>query len=109
MTFARPCIACGRVIRTGSRCAACQLPPAPRATATERGYDAEWRRLASKMIRLEPWCHARGGCPHADANTPANPLTLDHRVPRSRGGTSDVSNVTVLCRKCNSRKGTRVR
>jgi hypothetical protein len=34
-------------------------------------------------------------------------LTLDHVVPRSRGGGDEIENLQTLCRPCNSRKGTR--
>lgn len=34
-------------------------------------------------------------------------LSLDHKLPRTRGGSHDDSNLWTLCRSCNSRKGTR--
>ena len=30
---------------------------------------------------------------------------IDHRTPRSRGGTDDASNINVVCAPCNRRKG----
>lgn len=40
--------------------------------------------------------------------TPAKPLlTLDHVVPRSRGGQTSWENVVTACRTCNMRKGDR--
>ncbi|MEK7486074.1 MAG: RNA-guided endonuclease IscB, partial [Planctomycetota bacterium] len=34
------------------------------------------------------------------------PLQIEHMVPKSRGGTNRVSNLTLACEKCNSKKGT---
>ena len=35
-------------------------------------------------------------------------LSIDHVVPRSRGGSNEMSNLQVLCTMCNVRKGTRI-
>lgn len=32
-------------------------------------------------------------------------LSIDHIFPRSRGGSSDETNLCVLCTTCNTRKG----
>lgn len=34
-------------------------------------------------------------------------LSVDHRVPRSRGGGDEIENLTTACCSCNSRKSTR--
>jgi len=34
-----------------------------------------------------------------------NDLTIDHKIPRSRGGGDEVENLTCACRSCNSSKG----
>jgi hypothetical protein len=33
------------------------------------------------------------------------PLEVEHIVPKSRGGTDRVSNLTIACRNCNLKKG----
>lgn len=33
-------------------------------------------------------------------------LSIDHIIPRARGGTSERPNLRVLCTTCNTRKGT---
>ena len=38
---------------------------------------------------------------------PASELTLDHVVPRSRGGRSSWENLVACCYQCNNRKGDR--
>ena len=35
-------------------------------------------------------------------------LTLDHAIPRSKGGTSEPGNLQTLCRSCNTSKGNRL-
>lgn len=42
--------------------------------------------------------------PDAPAGTPGAP-TVDHVVPRSRGGTSDPSNLRLAHRRCNGARG----
>ncbi len=36
-----------------------------------------------------------------------NAPTIDHKLPISRGGQHTWDNVTLLCRSCNTRKGTK--
>ena len=50
---------------------------------------------------------ARDGWKCAYCGTTAGRLTLDHVVPRSRGGESVWENVVTACAPCNHRKGNR--
>jgi hypothetical protein len=36
-----------------------------------------------------------------------NELCVDHIIPSSLGGTNEESNLQILCRRCNSEKGSR--
>lgn len=47
----------------------------------------------------------RDGFKCAYCRAPAGHLTIDHIVPRSRGGPSTFENCVACCRTCNSRKG----
>jgi hypothetical protein len=35
------------------------------------------------------------------------PATIDHVIPRTKGGTNDISNLVLCCKQCNSIKGNR--
>jgi 5-methylcytosine-specific restriction endonuclease McrA len=38
----------------------------------------------------------------------SGPITMDHLIPRSRGGTNDFDNCVACCRACNQKKGARL-
>jgi 5-methylcytosine-specific restriction endonuclease McrA len=46
-------------------------------------------------------------CQYCGATPPRKDLTVDHVVPRSRGGKTTWENVATACDKCNGRKGNR--
>ena len=48
-----------------------------------------------------------GRCGDADTNSPFRKFTVDHVIPRSRGGTDHLDNLQLLCGACNSFKGDR--
>lgn len=96
MTLCRPCLDCGSVAPTGSRCPRCRSRwEASRGTSTQRGYGSTWRRTSQRVI-------ARDGGVCAYCGDVAT--TSDHVVPKSKGGTDDLSNLVAACRPCNSRK-----
>ncbi len=47
-----------------------------------------------------------GNCAGCGIHFPFRNLTVDHVVPRSRGGTDHLDNLQLLCGACNSMKGT---
>ena len=46
-------------------------------------------------------------CQYCGATPPRATLTLDHVLPRSRGGQTTWDNIVTACRSCNVRKGDR--
>ena len=59
------------------------------------------RALSRKNILLRD----RNTCQYCAEVLPAAELTLDHVVPRSRGGMSTWENLVACCHTCNRRKG----
>ena len=61
------------------------------------------RALSRKNILLRD----RNTCQYCGLVLPSSELTLDHVVPRSRGGSSTWENLVACCHPCNNRKGNR--
>jgi 5-methylcytosine-specific restriction endonuclease McrA len=59
------------------------------------------RALSRKNILLRD----RNACQYCSVVLTAGELTLDHVVPRSRGGLSTWENLVACCHNCNRRKG----
>lgn len=47
-------------------------------------------------------------CQYCGTRPPRDELTIDHILPRSRGGLSSWENVVLACARCNSRKSNRL-
>jgi 5-methylcytosine-specific restriction endonuclease McrA len=55
----------------------------------------------AEAIKRQPFCTDCG-----TRGSKANPLTGDHKVPLSKGGTArTLADVVVACRSCNSSRG----
>jgi len=59
------------------------------------------RALSRKNILLRD----RNSCQYCGVILPSAELTLDHVLPRSRGGLSTWENLVAACHSCNRRKG----
>ena len=59
------------------------------------------RALSRKNILLRD----RNSCQYCNVILTSSELTLDHVVPRSRGGLSTWENLVACCHSCNRRKG----
>src|ERR1700744_59362 len=62
------------------------------------------RALSRKNILLRD----RNTCQYCGEVMPSGELTLDHVIPRSRGGNSTWENLVACCHACNRRKGNRM-
>src|ERR1700723_2699775 len=62
------------------------------------------RALSRKNILLRD----RNQCQYCGVVLPSGELTLDHVIPRSRGGNSTWENLVACCHACNRRKGNRM-
>lgn len=56
-----------------------------------------------RQIVYERDFHKCVNCGHEGSDE--NPLTLDHIVPRSKGGSNEVENLQTMCYDCNYSKG----
>jgi len=68
-----------------------------------RHIPQQTRALSRKNILLRD----RNICQFCGKHFPSSELTLDHVMPRSRGGHSSWENLVACCYDCNNRKGNR--
>lgn len=65
-----------------------------------------YRRLGHNLSVDEVLALMSGNtCPYCDK--PVEPLlwSIDHKLPKNRGGTNELSNLYLVCIKCNKVKG----
>lgn len=91
-----PCLGCGRLIDRGERCPDCRLP---KQSIADRAAHNRLRRIVLAEEKVCALCGLLG--------TPEDPLTLEHVVPRSRGGQHTRVNGHAAHLSCNSAKGAR--
>jgi 5-methylcytosine-specific restriction protein A len=95
----RPCVDCGVIVRA-SRCGNCKrIKERGRVSRLDRGYDYRWRKLSKQLREMHPFCKQCGV---------TKDLTVDHIIPLvdlSPELRYEISNLQVLCRRCNSTKG----
>lgn len=65
------------------------------------------RRLGFPVSRRTVLARDHYTCQYCGARPVRSELTLDHVLPRARGGETVWENVVAACRRCNQRKGSR--
>jgi 5-methylcytosine-specific restriction endonuclease McrA len=71
----------------------------------------EYRRIPCQtrsLSRKNILARDRYTCQYCNRGCAMAELTLDHVLPRSRGGASSWENLVAACRRCNNRKGDRL-
>ena len=79
-----------------------QVPRIVRLTRFDRQHCTTLRLNRRNLFARDDHC-----CQYCGQVLPANQLSLDHVVPRSRGGETTWENVVASCVKCNTKKGGR--
>lgn len=69
---------------------------ARRGNARERGYGAEWDRMAKQYLKAHPVCEICWKRPST---------CVDHRISKADGGSDTSENMQAACPSCNARKG----
>ena len=63
------------------------------------------KKLTIKHIILEK---TGGVCSKCGKPLPLEKTTIDHLIPKYRGGTDELSNLIPMCKRCNKQKGSRI-
>jgi 5-methylcytosine-specific restriction endonuclease McrA len=91
----------GRRIRAAT-CSFC-IPEVIVLSAFNGRFTKEVRFSRRNIFERDDNC-----CQYCGRKFERSELTLDHVVPRSRGGTSTWNNIVLACIRCNLRKGDRL-
>ncbi len=65
-------------------------------------------REKAQRLKKSNWWRAlkqKGKCEYCGEVVGSDQLTLDHRIPLARGGTSSPGNCVPSCHGCNQKKG----
>jgi len=81
--------------------------PCPSVVRLHQYINVRKRRRTSGGLRTKILIRDRYRCQYCNKRGTAADLTLDHIVPRSRGGQSVPENLCACCHDCNQRKGDR--
>jgi 5-methylcytosine-specific restriction endonuclease McrA len=70
----------------------------------------EYNRIPRQEVQLSRrsiYERDKGTCQYCGRRVPISEYTMDHVLPRSRGGVTSWENIVVSCARCNARKGDR--
>ena len=81
--------------------------PVPSVIRRREYINVRRRREAAGAKRMRIYMRDKFRCQYCGEKRGANELTLDHILPRSRGGDNSPVNIVTACVGCNQRKGSR--
>jgi 5-methylcytosine-specific restriction endonuclease McrA len=81
--------------------------PVPSVIRRRTYINVRRRREAAGAKRLRIYMRDKFRCQYCGEKKTATDLTLDHIMPRSRGGENSPVNIVTACVTCNNRKGSR--
>jgi 5-methylcytosine-specific restriction endonuclease McrA len=81
--------------------------PVPSVVRRRSYVNVRQRRESAGMKRVRIYMRDQFRCQYCGERKNPVELTLDHILPRSRGGDSSQINVVTACVRCNQRKGSR--
>ena len=68
-------------------------------------YNKRTRVKSVRFSRNNVWIRDEGKCQYCDNYVSSKNFTLDHVVPKTRGGGTHWTNVVTCCYSCNQKKG----
>jgi 5-methylcytosine-specific restriction endonuclease McrA len=81
--------------------------PVPSVVRRRTYINVRRRREAAGARRLRIYMRDKFRCQYCGDKKGASDLTLDHIMPRSRGGDNSPVNIVTACMSCNNRKSNR--
>ena len=62
------------------------------------------RHLKDHYSKLNVWKRDKGTCQYCGKHVTSKSFTVDHVVPRCKGGKSEWANIVTACKPCNNKK-----
>jgi 5-methylcytosine-specific restriction endonuclease McrA len=60
---------------------------------------------SARFSRKNVWVRDEGKCQYCGVHVSPDSYTLDHIIPKTRGGTTNWNNIVTCCSPCNQKKG----
>lgn len=81
--------------------------PMPCVVRFLRKKTARWFKCEPRFTRKNVWIRDKGACQYCGRTVLLRQFTLDHVLPRSRGGKTEWGNIVAACDPCNQKKEAR--